>query len=84
MARCGVIWGTFAQKVSDQFFQLIFSEDNLAFLADCFEAKNSSCMRFTNCGSWEIWENVGEGGKVWGSLAKQTISAGLKVDNHPP
>ena len=30
-------------------------------------------MRFTNWGRWEMWENVGEGGKVWESLAKQTI-----------
>ena len=67
------IWGTFAQKVSDQFCQSIFSEDNLAFIAYYFEATtNSNCMRFTNCGCWKMWENVGEGGKVWGSLAKQT------------
>ena len=52
------------KKVSDQFCQSIFSEHNLAFLAFYFEATtNSSCMRFANCGSWEIWENIGEGGK---------------------
>ena len=77
MRKCGKmreIWGTFAQKVSDQFCQSIFRENNVAFLAYYFEAnRNSNCMRFTNCGSLEIWENVGEGGKVWGSLAKQTI-----------
>ena len=74
VARCGEVWGTFALKVSEQFCQSIFSEDNFAFLAYYFEATtNSNCLRFTNCGSWEIWENVGEGGKVWGSLAKQTI-----------
>ena len=68
------ILGTFAQKVSDQFFQAIYNEDNLAFLAYYFETKTkSNCMRFTNCGCWEICENVGEGGNVWGSLAKQTI-----------
>ena len=79
------IWGAFAQKVSDQFCQSIFSEDNLAFLAYYFEATtNSNCMRFTNCGCWEMWVNVGEGGKVWESLAKQTIRAGLKVNNHQP
>ena len=69
MARCGEKWGTIVQKVSDQFGQSIFSEDNLAFLAYNFEATtNSNCMRFNNCGSWEIWEKVGEGGKVWESL----------------
>ena len=74
MARCGDIWGTFAQRVSDQFGQSIFSEDNLAFLAYYFEVTTKSkCMRLTNCGCWEMWENVGEGGKVWVSLAKQTI-----------
>ena len=62
------------KKVSYQFCQSIFSEDNLSFLAIYFEAtKKSNCMRFTNCGCWEMWENVEEGGKVWGSLAKQTI-----------
>ena len=33
MARCGEIWGTFAEKFSDQFLQSVFGEDNLAFLA---------------------------------------------------
>ena len=33
MARCGEIWRTFAEKVSDQFCQTIFSEDHLAYLA---------------------------------------------------
>ena len=85
VARCGNIWRTFAQNVSDQFYVSIFSEDNLAFLAYYFEATTKrNCMRFTNSGCWEMWENVGEGGKVWGSLAKQTIWAGLKVDNHQP
>ena len=52
------------KKVSYQFCHSIFSEDNL--LAYYFEATTkSNCMRFTNCGCWEIWENVGEGGKVW-------------------
>ena len=77
MAKCGKMWGSmgnFALKFSEQFCQSIFSEDNLPFLANYFEAtKNSNCMRFTNCGSWEIWENVGEGKNVWGTLAKQTI-----------
>ena len=73
------IWGTFAQKVSDQFCQSIFSEDNLAFLAYYFDATTySNCMRFTNCGCWEMWVNVGEGGKVWGSLAKQPYEQVLK------
>ena len=68
------IWGTFAQKVIYQFCQSMFREDNFAFLAYYFEATtNSNCMRFTNCGGWEMWKNVGEGGKVWGSLAKQII-----------
>ena len=71
------MWGdmvTFAQKVSDQFCLSIFSEDNLAFLAYYFEAKtNSSCKCFTNCGWWEMRENVGESGKVWGTLAMQTV-----------
>ena len=61
-------------KFSEQFCQSIFSEDNLAFLTYYFEATTkSNCMRITNCECWQIWENVGEGGKVWGSLAKQTI-----------
>ena len=38
VARCGEIWGTFAQKVSDQFCQSIFSDDDLTFLAYYFEA----------------------------------------------
>ena len=51
VARCEEIWGACAQKVSDQFCQSIFSEDNLAFLAYYFEATTkSNCMRFTNCG----------------------------------
>ena len=62
------------QKVSDQFCQSIFSEDNLAFFAYYFEVTTKSkCMHFTNCWCWEMWEIVEEGGKVWGSLAKQTI-----------
>ena len=70
VARCGAIWGTFAQKVGDQFCQSIFSENNLDFSAYFFEEKTkSNCMRFATCGCWEMWENVGEGGKVWGSLA---------------
>ena len=74
MARCDEVWGTFALKVSEQFCQSIFSEDNLAFLTYYFEVTTKSiCMRFINCGCWEMWENVGEGGKVWGLLAKQTI-----------
>ena len=74
VARYGQIWETFAQKVSEQFFQSIFSEDNPAFLGYYIEViTKSKCMRFTNCGCWEMWENVGEGGKVWESLAKQTI-----------
>ena len=65
-ARCGDIWGTFVQKPSDQFCQSIFSEDNLAFLAYYFEATTkNNCMHFTNFGGWEMWQNVGEGGKVW-------------------
>ena len=67
-------YGIICSKISDQFYQSIFSEDNLAFLAYCFEAATkSNCMRFTNCGCWEMWENVGEGGKVWGSLNKRNI-----------
>ena len=77
MGKCGKMWGEMgnvSSKISDQFCQSIFIEDNLAFLAYYFEATtNSNCMRFINCGFWEMWENVGEGGKVWGSLAKQTI-----------
>ena len=61
-------------KVSDQFCQSIFSEDNFAFLGYYFEATTkSNCMRFTNYGCWEVWENAGEDGKVRESLAKQTI-----------
>ena len=57
----------FSQKVSDQFCQSIFSEDNFAFLAYYFEAPTKrNCMRFTNCGYWEIWDNVGEDGKSGG------------------
>ena len=62
------------KKLANQFCQSIFGEDYLAFLTYYFEVRTkSSCMRFTNCGCWEMWENVGEGGKVWESLAKQTI-----------
>ena len=85
MARCGEIWETFAQGVSDQFCLSIFSEHNLALLDYYFEATTkSNCMRFKNCGCWEMWENVEEGGKVWGSIAKQTIRAVLKVNNNQP
>ena len=77
MGKCGTMWGDMGNvcsKISDQFCQSIFSEDNLSFLAYYFKATTkSNCMRFTNCGCWEMWENVGDGGKVWGSLAKQTI-----------
>ena len=66
--------GNICSEISDQFCQSIFSEDNLAFLAYYFEVSTKSKgMRFTNCGYWEMWENVEEGGKVWGSLSKQTI-----------
>ena len=66
-------WGVFAEKVSDQFCQSIFSDDNLALLAHYFEAtRKDNCMRFINCGCWEMCQNVGEGGKVRGSLAKET------------
>ena len=83
--RCGEIWGMFAQKVSDQFCQSIFSEDKLALLDYYFGATaKSNCMRFSNCGYWEMWENGEEGGKVRVSPAKQTIWAGLKVNNHQP
>ena len=68
------IWVTFAQIFSDQFCQSIFRKNNLVILAYYFEATTkSNCVRFTNCGCWEMEENVGEGGKVWGTLAKQTI-----------
>ena len=64
----------FSQKVSDQFCQSIFSEDNLAFLAWYFEATTKcNCMLFTNFVSWVMCVTVDEGGEVWGSLAKQTI-----------
>ena len=63
----------FSQNVCDQFCQSIFSEDNLAFLVNYFEATTKcNCMLFTNFVSWEMWVN-GEGGEVWRSLAKQTI-----------
>ena len=66
--------GNVSSKFSDEFCQSMFREDNSAVFAYYFEATTkSNCMRFTNCGCWEMWENVGEGGKVWGSLAKQTI-----------
>ena len=66
--------GNVCSKFSDVFCQSIFSKDNLAFLAYYFEATTkSNCMRFNNCGCWEMWENAGKGEKVWGSLAKQTI-----------
>ena len=77
MGKRGKMWGGMENvcfKFSDQFCQSIFSEDNLAFLTNYFEATTkSNSMRITNCGCWEMWENVGEFGKVWGSLAKQTI-----------
>ena len=77
MEKCGKMWGDMGNvcsKISDEFCQSIFSEDNLAFLTYYFEATTKcNCMRITNCGCWEMWKNVGEGGKVSGSLAKQTI-----------
>ena len=76
MGKCGKMWGDKGNgsKISDKFCQPILSEDNLAFLAYYFKVTTKSkCMRFTNCGCWEMWENVGEGKKEWGSLAKQTI-----------
>ena len=77
MGKCGKTWGDMGNvcsKISHQFCQSIFSEDNLAFLAYyCEVTTKNICMRFTNSGFWEMWENVGEGGKVWGSLAKQAI-----------
>ena len=77
MVKCGKMWGDIGivcSKFSDQLCQSIFSEDNLAFLAYYFDVTTKSkCMRFANCGCWEMWENVGECGKVWESLAKQTI-----------
>ena len=52
-------------KISDPFFQSIFSEDNLAVLANYFEvATKTKCMHFTDCGCLQMWENVGECGKV--------------------
>ena len=77
MGKCGKMWGDMGNvcsKISDQFYQSICIEDNLAFLAYYFEVTTKSkCMRFANCGYWEMCENFGEGGKVWVSLAKQTI-----------
>ena len=82
MGKCGKMWGDMGNvctKFSDKFCHSIFSEDNLAFLAYHFEATTkSNCTRFTNCGCGEMWENVGEGEKVWRSLTKQTIWACLK------
>ena len=66
MARCVAIWGTFAQKVGDQFCQSIFSENNLAFLAYYFEAttKAIACVLPTvgvgRCEKmFEVWKGVG-------------------------
>ena len=60
MAKCGKMWGDMGNvysKISDQFYQSILSEDNLAFLAYYFEVTTKSkCMRFKNCGCWEMWE----------------------------
>ena len=60
MGKCGKMWGDMGNvfsKISDQFCQSIFSEDNLAFLAYYFEVTTkSTCMRFSNCGCWEMWE----------------------------
>ena len=64
----------FAQNLATNFVSQYSASDNLAFLAYYFEVTTKSkCMRSTNCGCWEMRKNVGEGGKVWGSLAKQTI-----------
>ena len=66
--------GNVCSKISDQFYQSIFSEDNFAFLAYYFEVTTKSiCMHF-----YQLWVlgnvgNVGEGGKVWDSPDKQTI-----------
>ena len=77
MGKCDKMWGDMGNvcsKFSDQICQSIFREDNLTFLAYYFEATTkSNCNRFTNCECWEMWKNVGEGEKVWESLAKQAI-----------
>ena len=77
MEKCGKMSGDMGNvclKFSKQFCQSIFSDDNLGFLSYYFEATTkNNCMRFTNGGCWEMREYVGDGGKVWGSLAKQTI-----------
>ena len=44
MVGCGEIWGTFAQKVSDQFCQSIFGEENLAILTYYFEVTTIACV----------------------------------------
>ena len=60
MGKCGKMWGDMGNvcsKISDQFCQSIFSEDNLAILAYYFEVTTKSkCMRFTNCGCWKMWK----------------------------
>ena len=52
MAKCGKMWGDMgnvSSKSSDKFCHSIYSEDNLAFLADYFEAtaKAIACVLLT-------------------------------------
>ena len=56
MGKCGKMWGDMGNvcwKVSDQFCQSIFSEDNLAFLAYYFDATTKS--------NWCVLPTVGVG-----------------------
>ena len=61
-------------KIRDKFCQSIFSEDNLAFQPTILMQQKIpiECVLPT-VGLGVFLENDGEGGKVWGSHAMQTI-----------
>ena len=83
VARCGKIWGTFAQKFSDQFCQPIIRENNLVILAYYFEATTkSNCIRFTNCGCWEMWKTVYRRWNGVGIACQANHMRVVKVNNH--
>ena len=78
MGKCGNMWGDMGNvctKFSDQFCQSIFSEDNLAFLANYFEAPKiaiASVLPTVGLGRFrKMLEKVKRCGDR--ALAKQTI-----------
>ena len=62
VGRYGERW---LKMLATNFVSQYSARIKLAFLTYYFEVtRKSNCMRFTNCGCWEMWENGGEGGKV--------------------